>query len=391
MAYKSALTLLIATSALIMGLTGPARSQDDALQMVSIDVEGGGGTLFVTPDKHSLLIDAGNPEDSRATGEHPSSERIVAAARQLGLTRIDYVIMTHYHVDHVGGLPALLKRIPVGTFIDHGPNREVAGTQAPNGLIGPDGRTVAPLPGSNPPPRPRPAAANGTPPKMTADYYEDYLKAIAGHRHIVAKPGDVFHIGGLTDVIVASDAKMIAKPLAGAGEANSACADMPAMFPNGGEENTRSVASVLSYGKVKIAAFGDLTWDREKDLFCPQDKVGKVDVYLASHHGTQWSGSPAMLNSLQPIVTIMGNSAFKGDDPERVKIIESNPRFQGLWRLHGSRLHPEIDGSPDMIANPNPEAAQDGDYNLRLRIRKNGAITVINERNGFNKTYQASS
>ena len=63
MTYKSPLTLLAATSALVIGLAAPARSQDDALQMVSIDVEGGGGTLFVTPDKHSLLIDAGNPED----------------------------------------------------------------------------------------------------------------------------------------------------------------------------------------------------------------------------------------------------------------------------------------------------------------------------------------
>ena len=391
MMIKRPMTLLVVASAFVAGLTGSASSQDDALQMVSIDVEGGGGTLFVTPDKHSLLIDAGNPEDSRATGSHSSSERIVAAAHELGLNRIDYVLTTHYHVDHVGGLPMLLKRIPVGTFIDHGPNREVAGTQAPFGIIGADGHSVTPLPGSNQPPRSPAAATNAPPPKMTADFYDDYLKAIAGHRHIIAKPGDVFHFGGLTDVIVAADAKMISKPLPGVGEENSSCAGMQPMFANGGEENTRSIGSVLSYGKVKIAAFGDLTWDREKDLFCPQDKVGRVDVYLASHHGTQWSGSPAMLNSLQPIVTIMGNSAFKGDDPERVKTIEANPRFKALWRLHGSRLHPQIDGSPDMIANPSIDAAQDGRYNVRLRIRKNGEITVINERNGFNKTYQAGN
>jgi competence protein ComEC len=381
------LLALLATTTMIVASTQIARSQDDALQMVSIDVEGGGGTLFVTPDGHSLLIDTGNPEESRVTGDHPSSERIVAVAHQLGLKKIDYVITTHYHSDHVGGLPGLLKRIDVGTFIDHGPNREVAGTQGPSGMIGPDGRSVTPLPGTAPPPAPARPAPAGPPPKNTADYYDDYLKAIAGHKHIIAKAGDVFHIGGLTDTIVASDAKMIAKPLPGAGEANPACAGMPAMLPNGGEENTRSVGSLLTYGKVKIAAFGDLTWDREKDLFCPNDRVGKVDIYLASHHGTQWSGSPAMINSLQPIITIMGNAPNKGDDPDRVKTIQANPRFQALWRLHNSRPHPEIDGSPDMVANAGQ--AQDADYNLRLRIRRNGAITVINERNGFNKTYQA--
>jgi competence protein ComEC len=141
---------------------------------------------------------------------------------------------------------------------------------------------------------------------------------------------------------------------------------------------------------VKIAAFGDLTWDREKDLFCPVDKVGKIDVFLDSHHGTQWSGSPAMLNSLQPIVTIMGNSSGKGDDPERAKTIHANPRFQALWRLHAGRGKAEIDGDPNMIANADLDPAKDGRYNLRLRIRPNGEITVINERNGYNQTYHAA-
>jgi hypothetical protein len=50
----------------------------------------------------------------------------------------------------------------------------------------------------------------------------------------------------------------------------------------------------------QIAAFGDLTWDREKDLFCPVDKIGKVDVYLATHHGTGLSGSPAAVNAWRP-------------------------------------------------------------------------------------------
>ena len=118
--------------------------------------------------------------------------------------------------------------------------------------------------------------------------------------------------------------------------------------------------------------------------------MGKVDVYLSSHHGTQWSGSPAMVNSLQPIVTIMGNSPTKGGDPNRVQVIKSNPRHQGLWLLHAARNAPQVNENFDMIANPNPAVgAVDKASNLRLRIRLNGDITVINERNGYNRTYKA--
>src|SRR5258707_15165790 len=102
----------------------PAAAKDGALQMVAIDVEGGGGTLFVTPDGKSLLIDTGNPEVSRATGDHPSSERIVAAAHALGVKKIDTLLITHYHGDHIGGFEGLLARIAIDTVIAHGENRE---------------------------------------------------------------------------------------------------------------------------------------------------------------------------------------------------------------------------------------------------------------------------
>lgn len=359
---------ILMTAACALALTAPVAAKDAALQMVSIDVEGGGGTLFVTPDGKSLLIDTGNPEQSRVTGDNPSSARIQKAAAELGVKKIDYLITTHYHVDHIGGLEGLLKRMPIGTVIDHGPNRE---TKASPRADAPEIDMKNPPPGS------------------TAAGYNKYLQLIAGHKHIVAKPGDVFHIGGMTVTIVMADAQPIAKPLPGAGEQNPACAGMESMAANGGEENARSTASVISYGKARIAAFGDLTWDREKDLFCPVDRVGKVDVYLASHHSIQYSGSPAMVNSLAPVVAILGDGPRKGDTPERVKTIQASPRIQGIWRLHRSAVNPEIDGDPDMIANLPTTPDTDKAYNLRLRILKDGDVTVINERNGFNKTYHA--
>jgi competence protein ComEC len=349
-------------------LAGPAAARDEALQMVSIDVEGGGGTLFVTPDGKSLLIDTGNPEVSRATGDHPSSERIVAAAHALGVKKIDYLLTTHYHGDHIGGFEGLLKRIPIGTVIDHGENRETKASPAPNA----------------------PEIDMKNPPPGSSEFgYRHYLELIGKRPHIVAKPGQVFHIGGMTVTIVMADAQPIAKPLPGAGEANSSCAGMESMANNGGEENARSTASVISWGKTKIAAFGDLTWDREKDLFCPTDRVGKVDVYLATHHGTGLSGSPAAVNALAPVVAIVGNSARKGADAERMKTIKASPRIQGVWQLHTTTVAADINGPAEMIANDGTDQTKDRFFGLRLRILKNGQVTVINERNGFNKTYGA--
>ena len=350
-------------------LAMPAAARDDALQMVSIDVEGGGGTLFVTPDGKSLLIDTGNPEASRSTGAHPSSERIVAAAHALGVKKIDTLLITHYHGDHIGGFEGLLARIPIGTVIDHGENRET--TASPN-------PTAPQIDMTNPPPG------------STAFGYRRYIELIGKRPHIVARPGQVFHIGGMTVTVVMADAKPIAKPLPGAGEANPACAGMEGMAGNGGEENARSTASVISWGKARIATFGDLTWDREKDLFCPTDRVGKVDVYLATHHGTALSGSPAALNALSPVVAIVGNSARKGADSARMQTIKASPRIQGVWQLHTTTVAPDANVPADMIANLDGDQSKDKAYALRLRIQKDGKITVINERNGFNKTYGAN-
>jgi beta-lactamase superfamily II metal-dependent hydrolase len=363
---------ILASVSLVALLAAPAQSQspakDDALQMVSIDVEGGGGTLFVTPSGTSLLIDTGNPEDSRLTGDHPSSERIAKAAQALGVKKIDYLLTTHYHSDHIGGLAGLLKRMPIGTFIDHGPNRETTASTRP-------GAPQIDL--KNPPPG------------SSAAGYNTYLALVGNRPHRVVKAGDVLKLGGMTVTVVMADGVPIARPLPGAGQANPACEGMEPMANNGGEENARSTSVVIGWGKARIAAFGDLTWDREKDLFCPVNRVGKVDVYLATHHGTGLSGSPAAVDALAPIVTIMGNGMRKDGDPARVATIEKSPRHQALWKLHASVPNPQVNGDPAMIANPVGETDRDDFHNLRLRITPAGAITVINERTGFNKTYRA--
>src|SRR5256885_13837489 len=89
------------------------------LEVYSIDVEGGQATLVVSPSGESLLVDAGwggfNKRDA---------DRIVAAAKSAGVKKIDYLVITHYHSDHVGGVPQLAEKLPILNFVDHGASVE---------------------------------------------------------------------------------------------------------------------------------------------------------------------------------------------------------------------------------------------------------------------------
>lgn len=346
-------------------LAAPAHAMDKTLKMATLDMEEGASTLFVTPEGRSLLIDTGSPHrvqqpwglDGASTG----ADRIVAAAKSLGVRKIDYVIVTHYHGGHVGGVIDLLARMPVGTFVDHGPNREI-----------PD-LTLTPETPANHQAR------------STAENYRHYLEAIKGHRHMVVKPGDVLHIGSLIDTIVAAGGKVLAKPLPGAGKPGALC-ETPPLAADGGIENAESVSSILSFGKVRIAALGDLSWNREHDLVCPIDKVSHVNVLLVTQHGTELSTNPASIAALRPDIAVMANSGVYGAVPAVVNTISASRGLQGFWKMHASKAHGELDGDPNFIANL--QSAPDPGDSIRLNIARDGRISARNTRNGFSKSYR---
>ena len=374
--------LKILSAALVTSaLTLPALAAEGTLKVVSVDVEGGGGTLFVTPDGRSLLIDTGWPSNygllPSPDGARNSADRIVAAAKKLGLSKIDYLIITHYHMDHVGGVVDLVKQMPVGTFIDHGPNVE----HLPPGV-----KDDPQLPG-------------GAPDIL----YPKYLEAIKGSKHIVAKPGQVIRIGSMTDTIVSSDGVVLSKPLPGAGAPNPACdtAESKATRSDGGEENTRSVASLIEFGKVSIAMFGDLSWRKERELSCPVGKLGHVNLLIVTQHGSNISSNPASIADMHPDIALMGSGGKKGGDQDPIKLIKASPGLMGFWQTHESFAHPEWSGDKNMIANLNPPASAiaahakelftvppDQGHAIHAEITTDGKITMTNDRNGYSKTYQ---
>jgi hypothetical protein len=169
-------------------------------------------------------------------------------------------------------------------------------------------------------------------------------------------------------------------------------------------ENAASVASLLRFGKVTIAQFGDLSWDIEYQLACPVDKIGKVNLLLVTQHGSaRVSSNPAQVAAMRPDVAIMPNGGKKGGDPEVIATVSAQKSLQGFWRLHESYAHPELSGDQSLIANLNPpqaaidavaakpyEAPPDMGYNIEADVTADGGITVTNLRNGFSRTYRAA-
>jgi beta-lactamase superfamily II metal-dependent hydrolase len=363
---------LSAIAAVLVVSAGTAHTQGQKnLDIYSIDVEGGQSTLFVSPSGESLLVDTGSPGERDA-------DRIVATAKQAGLTRIDYLVITHYDGDHVGGVKDVSARLPIRTFIDHGPRVPPAGA----------------------PPLTPQAQANLD--RLDAAYADGRAKG----RHVEVRAGDKVPIRGLDVQIVSSRGVVITRPLAGAGAPNPLCREF-VPHDRDTSENINSVGMVISgFGRFRMLDLGDLTWNTEHDLVCPNNLLGAVDVYLTTHHGLARSGPPVLVHALGARIAVMNNGPRKGDSRETWETLKSAPGLEDIWQLHYSEQRPanpafEENGQPggkDLNAPEQFIANLDGTtpshspaYSLKISVRPDGSFIVTNARNAFSKEYKARS
>jgi competence protein ComEC len=318
-----------------------ATSIPKPLQIYFVDVEGGQATLIVSPSGQSLLIDTG-----WSGYEGRDADRIVAAAHQAGLKQLDYVLITHYHRDHVGGVPQLADGIKIGTFVDHGPNLEDS--------------------------------------EVTRTDYAAYEKVIAGHAHVVVKPGWALPIKGIEVRVLSAAGNLISAPLPGAGEANPYCAKEPAASADD-TENARSLGTLITYGKFRFLDLGDLTKQKELQLACPNNLVGSVDLFLVTHHGADLSNPKALVWALHPRVAILDNGARKGASPAAWQIVHDSPGLADLWQLHyAAESDKDHNVAEDHIANVKENC--EGKL-LKASAEPDGSFTVTNSRNGLEKSY----
>ena len=82
-----------------------ASSRDGELVVHFLDVGQGDATFIELPDGTCLLIDAGGAD---------TAEDLIAAIQALGYTRIDYLVATHPHADHLGGMTAVIEAFEIG-------------------------------------------------------------------------------------------------------------------------------------------------------------------------------------------------------------------------------------------------------------------------------------
>ena len=343
------LTTIVLTSAVFLAPVVVTHTQGQkSMDIYYIDTEGGKAQLIVSPSGESLLFDVGT-----ADARHVQADNVMRAIKEAGVQQLDFVIVSHYHGDHVGNASDLSSRLPIRQWYDHG------------------GYTVENQPGRN-------------------TGFLSWLPTREHSKVTVPKPGDRIPIAGLDVMFVAGSGNVLRTPVpgaSGAGAPNPFCKESPAKVMDPTPENAESLGIVLKYNNFRLLDLADLTWNQENQLACPNNLLGTFDVYDTTRHGTTWSGAPALVRASRARIAVMNNGPRKGGEVGTWDTIHGIPGFEDLWQLHYSVLVDKAHNPPaDMVANIEE---LDHGYSFKLSVRPDGSFSMKNGRTGFTKEYPA--
>ena len=292
------------------------RAERSTLDFFFIDVEGGAATLIVSPSGESILIDSGFP------GERDAGRIARVAREQAGLASIDHYITTHWHRDHVGGIGELVRLVPVARYYGH--------------------RIPEPVP-------------------------PDILKAPIGRWQELAtdpvwlRAGDRVPLAGQTAGAPGGAPVLAVHVLAGDALVKGEPEDSPQVrtceyghepMPEDTSDNARSLAFHVSYGAFDLFAGGDLTWNVEHKLVCPESILPPgIDAFLVNHHGLDTSNNPVLIEALAPTVAIVNNGPAKGGEPRTMSDLLAYLGASRVFQLHRNVREGAINTAAEFIAN----------------------------------------
>ncbi|GAB4144739.1 MAG: hypothetical protein Tsb009_16570 [Planctomycetaceae bacterium] len=309
--------------------------KDGRLDIYFIDVEGGAATLFVTPAGESLLIDSGYPDNNGR-----DRNRILHVVRNVaGRKHLDHAAVTHWHRDHYGNHAALASMIKIRNFWDRG---------IPDALAE-DREFVTRI--------------------------ADYRRASENKSNAV-KPGDVLPLkSGKTKLsvkIVTASRKVIPN----LGKPNP-YAKLHKPKPRDKSDNAASVSFLVTFGRFKFLCCGDLTWNVEAKLVTPNNPLGKVDMFMVTHHGLPSSNNPALVLAIDPHVAVMCNGPTKGGHPDTIKTLRQVKSLRALYQLHRNiKLRKDEQTPPHFIANQETTANCQGVF-VKASIAPDGESYTV--------------
>jgi competence protein ComEC len=342
--------LAAAALAVVSAATLPAAKN---LEIFAIDVEGGQATLLVTPAGDSLLIDTGWPGHN-----HRDADRIAAVAKAAGVKKIDWLLITHFHMDHVGGVYQLAEKMPIVHFVDHGTSVEK----------GKDAQIL----------------------------FNEYAAVRAKGQHLRVEAGATIPVRGIDVQVLSAGGNVIDSPVEDLRFPGSGNGDVAAGAPNPDcrgydrpaettDENGQSIGVLITYGSFRMLDMGDLTRDREYGLVCPNNDIGTVDFLLVSHHGSNLSSSAPFVHAVSPRVALVDNGPHKGGTAEVWQTLHDTRGLLDTWQLHYAIDADKQHNSPDTFI-ANVDADCEGKW-IKVTAGKDGTFTVYNTRNKFEKTY----
>jgi competence protein ComEC len=361
----------------------------NTLDMYFIDVgpPDADSTLLVSPSGQSMLIDTGYPYHV---------ERVLEMLRKVGVKQLDYLLITHFHHDHVSAIEKLVAAIPVKNIIDHGPSVETG--KSDEWWYARSFQSFA---------RQQPKEGYG---KVRDQLYDGYLKATAGINRIAAKAGEKISIPGVDVLVLTSAGKTITALLPGAGAVNAACAQTEKRTEDDGEDE-QSIGLSISFGSFRYVSLGDLAWGRIYALFCPRNLVGRADVWHVTHHGTRFAKSPdyseyywrrsscleAEMAGLHPTAAILSAADKAGTwgTNAALRIIRGLLPKLDVWETQ--YVNPGITGDKNDPGNYNSSEQLIADLTdkneelryIKLEARADGSYVIGNSRNGYTKAYPA--